>query len=497
VFKHTVIVLTLALLAVPAGAQSTKQGKAASPTQGAGRRGPRRPAPPTYDYGWKSEEYLLLGNANRGAGEPMIAVDPTNPKNIIVLAMASLQQVPKNGPARTSIGRSTITSMAVTHDGGFTWKFGELPILYNDTLRCPDPFVDVTKDGTFIAGCEIRQTRPGGTEGSYVMISRDKGDTWGPRAEVIGWNTQRFAPGLRPHVGGAAPYDRPFLAIDDSSGVIYGVAQGGSAEGASGKTKQQAYITASTNGGKSFGTIYAWDSNSGEYPQTGRGLGQAAAFGEVGLIYMASSVPASEKATCPCPIFGVSRDLGKTFTYHIVTSVPHGTLQDAGPYPASLVPSVMAGVAADPTKQGHWAILSYIAGKEPRYEVVTSEDNGQTWSAPVDAGATPNAVSSSKPAFRFSRQGVLGLMWRAIYRDGTYDIWSAISKDGGKTFSEPLRVSHAVSPARDPIRVGANDDFQDLSVDGDNVYMVWCDYRAGFQGTFFGSVPFSAYEFAK
>jgi len=84
-----------------------------------------------------------------------------------------------------------------------------------------------------------------------------------------------------------------------------------------------------------------------------------------------------------------------------------------------------------------------------------------------------------------------------VYRDGTYDIWSAISKDGGKSFSRSLRVSHAVSPASDPIRVGANDDIQDLSMDNDNIHMVWGDSRAGFQAVFYGRVPFSAYDFPR
>ncbi len=35
---------------------------------------------------FKSVEYLLLGDATRGAGEPMLAVDPTNPKNIVAMA---------------------------------------------------------------------------------------------------------------------------------------------------------------------------------------------------------------------------------------------------------------------------------------------------------------------------------------------------------------------------------------------------------------------------
>jgi hypothetical protein len=467
----------------------------------------RRAAALTYDYGWKSEEYLLLGNPNRGAGEPVIAIDPTNSENIVVMAMGTLQQLPPSvrrtstGQERggrggfASIGRSTITTLAVTHDGGFTWKTGELPMLYTATQRCPDPFIDVTNDGNFLGGCEIRQTTPGGTEGSYIMVSQDKGETWGPHVEMIGWNKDRFAPGLKPHVAGAAPYDRPFTTVDLSTGVIYGVAQGGSAEIDGGKTKEQAYITASTDGGKSFGTIYAWDSNSDQYPQTSRGLGQAAAFGEVGVIYPASSAPAAEKVTCPCPVFAVSRDLGKTFTYHIVTTAPRGTVHDGGPFSPATVTSVMAGLAANPTKKGQFVILDYIVDKTPRYELVTTNDDGQTWSRPVFAGSTPEALWYVKPQIRFSRSGVLAVMWRAIYKDGTYDIWSTLSKDGGKTFSKALRVSHARSPSKDPTRAGANDDNQDLWMDDDNLHLVWSDSRAGFQGVFYGRVPLSAFQF--
>ena len=110
------IALILGVVGLRSHAQAMAQargGAGAPPAQSAAAAGRGRGAAATYDYGWKSEEYLLLGDTNRGAGEPMIAVDPTNPKNIIAVAMASLQQVPANSPARGSIGRSTITSMAV------------------------------------------------------------------------------------------------------------------------------------------------------------------------------------------------------------------------------------------------------------------------------------------------------------------------------------------------------------------------------------------------
>ena len=44
--------------------------------------------------GPKSEEYLLLGSANRGAGEPVVFVNPKDPDNIIVVAMATLNRLP-------------------------------------------------------------------------------------------------------------------------------------------------------------------------------------------------------------------------------------------------------------------------------------------------------------------------------------------------------------------------------------------------------------------
>src|SRR6185312_13717033 len=38
---------------------------------------------------YKGEEFLLIGNAVRGAGEPVIAINPKDPNNIIVGAMAN------------------------------------------------------------------------------------------------------------------------------------------------------------------------------------------------------------------------------------------------------------------------------------------------------------------------------------------------------------------------------------------------------------------------
>ncbi len=434
-----------------------------------------------------SDEYLLLGDATRGAGEPMIAVDPTNPKNIVAVAMGNLQRL--GGAAATGnmtdafhgVANSTITWLAVTHDGGNNWKVGELPILTGKFTRCPDSFVSVTARGTFLAGCEPRETTGDFYGTSTVVVSTDKGDTWGKPVDLISsYGAKKFAAGLKPRIGGNSPWDRPFLYIDDSTGVIYAQAGGGETDidTEGGRFRTQGYITASTDEGKSFGTIYAWDSK--EYPQSGRGR-MTAGPGYVAVTYIARAVPARENATCPCPVFGLSRDQGKTFTYHAMkVPVPAGGRGGA------------AGFAADPTKAGRFAVM-VASGNELR--VALSEDFGASWSPLATAGQTANARSLSKPWMEYSRKGMLALMWRALYADGTYDIWSSVSKDGGKSFSASVRVSHAMSPGSVPARNSGmfGDDLQNLAIDDTNVHFVWADSRSGFQGVWYGRIPLSAY----
>jgi hypothetical protein len=438
-----------------------------------------------------SDEYLLLGDATRGAGEPMIAVDPTNPKNLVAVAMGNMQRLGGEAArgnmtdAFHAVADSTITWLAVTHDGGITWKVGELPIRTGKFTRCPDSFVSVTADGVFLAGCEPRETTGDFFGTSALVVSRDKGDTWSKPVDLISsYGAKRFAPGLQPRIGGNSPWDRPFLYMDDVSGVIYGQAGGGeTAIGTEpGRFRTQGYLTASTDQGRSFGTIYAWDSK--EYPQIGRGR-MTAGPGVAAVAYTARAVPASEGADCPCVVFGLTRDRGQTFAYHALKNIAAGGRGGRGS-------GGVAGLAANPAKAGQFVIMT---GTATEYRVAASEDYGQTWSGFVTAGQTANAVSLTKPWLEFSRKGVLGLMWRAVYADRRYDIWSSVSQDGGKHFSPPLRVSHAMSPGSTPRNAGLfGDDIQNLAIDDQYAHMVWGDSRAGFQGVWYGRVPISAYE---
>lgn len=450
-----------------------------------------------------SEEYLLLGNSTRGAGEPMVAVDPSDPRHIIAVAMGNLQLLPGYRPPVTAgmtdkyheVANSTITWLAVTHDGGVNWKIGELPILSGKLTRCPDSFAGVTKAGVFLAGCEPRETTGEFFGMSAVVVSTDHGETWSKMAPLVSsYQDPPFEKSLRPRIGGNSPWDRPFLYFDDQTGAIYSMSSGGETNidtGTPERFRTQSYFTISHDGGHSFGMVRAVDSP--DWPQQGR-ASVAAGHGEFAAIYVASKVPAAENATCPCQVFETSRDEGKTFARRVMKqiTIPAAGGRGGGPNGGP----GLSNLIADPTRAGRYSAMRTVAQPAPHYEVSTTDDGGDAWSDFVAAPGTPGASGLSKPWIAYSRDGVLGLMWRAVYPDRTYDVWAAISRDAGKSFSQALRISHAKSAAADYYRNGGNfgDDIQNLSMDKDNMHLVWGDNTAGFLGVWYGRVALSSFQ---
>ena len=184
-------------------------------------------ASPPQTEEFKSDEYLILGSPNRGAGEPMVVVNPKDSNNIIVVAMATLNRLPTGetplprgrgaagaltapgtagappaaDPARTALRIKELstpdgsrTDIAVTHDGGKTWQFSEdnFRKMFSKN-RCSDSFAGAGPDGTLYLGCLAYLNRgdaafadgasangealnPGG--GTAIAWSTDKGRTW-------------------------------------------------------------------------------------------------------------------------------------------------------------------------------------------------------------------------------------------------------------------------------------------------------------------------------
>jgi hypothetical protein len=483
-------------------------GGSAANGQGPAPGPPVHPAP-TY----KSEEYLLMGDAIRGAGEPVIVINPKNLNNIIVGAMANLHYVEGAplgvGQERISVESrvkyrntpgASISRYAITDDRGRTWRFIEDPFRdYFKMNGTADAFVGAGADGTLFIGAmnffplnatpemlELeKEPRPGLLFGATdIAWSHDEGKTWSsPPVHVMGQynKLEDYGPGVKPEFIGKTPYDRPYLVTDQSTGTIYipGNGQGGE------PSHRKTFFRASHDDGKSWGPIYSYD--AGDYPQGGGASRPSAAHGVLGLAYVASSVPANAGAKCPCLVFGASRDEGKTFERHVVQS-------ELPPQPG-FGGMGSPQLAADPSHPGRFAIMKLTPGNA-EMQVFLTDDYGKTWKGPVPAGRVPGATMT-KPDMAYSPRGALAVMWLAVYPDTTYSAWSAISHDGGSEFSPPLQVSHAPSPSRLSIKQRGNnwdgDDLSSLVVDSDFVHIVWADGRAGFLGAWYARISIANY----
>ncbi|HET9848525.1 MAG TPA: sialidase family protein [Candidatus Dormibacteraeota bacterium] len=126
----------------------------------------------------------LSGDCSTGAatsglpGEPTLAADPTNPKQLIAAWLDNRQ------PDRAGI------IVAVTDDGGKHWDRTSLP----DLLRCnggpyvhvTDPWISIGPDGiVYLSTLAIRPATPAGTPRDIsVSVSRDHGASWDPSVVV-------------------------------------------------------------------------------------------------------------------------------------------------------------------------------------------------------------------------------------------------------------------------------------------------------------------------
>jgi hypothetical protein len=286
--------------------------------------------------------------------------------------------------------------------------------------------------------------------------------------------------------------DRLFLTADNRTGTLYA--------SATDFPRWVRWIVASHDGGRSFGPPHAIDSN--RYPQIqGEQAGDyvpAAANGILAVSYVASAAPGRQ---CPCAIFETSANGGRTWK------------RRPAPFPANWT-------AADPSHPGHYAIMSgqgitATAVTPGAIAVSTTDDGGRTWTKPVLIGAQPPAHPEIQPWIAYSPTGVLGVTYKVLTSElisqplffvevlsgqlaAQYDAWSAVSFDNGRHFSEPLRLSNALSPAGN--RSG-NDDFSSVAVDDKFLYATWGDQRTsptdpapGPTSVYLARVPLSAYS---
>jgi hypothetical protein len=139
-------------------------------------------------------------------------------------------------------------------------------------------------------------------------------------------------------------------------------------------------------------------------------------------------------------------------------------------------------VAADPTRPGHITV-AFLNHAATSLTVLQTTDGGTTWSSPISVSENSNI--HWKPWMAYGPDGTLGLMWRTwngAPNSSSYNVWAAISNDGGSTFSKPLEASNgdSAAPGFPPgVFTTFADDFSNITLNRHDAFVGWADWRPG------------------
>jgi hypothetical protein len=278
---------------------------------------------------------------------------------------------------------------------------------------CNAPWISIAKDDTmyfggalFTAGGVIQKEPKAGRAG--VSISTDLGSTWSKM--IPGIMIDRFMPGMKGLGGGMnqedTPWDGANGVVDPVTGTFYSTAG--------------AYISASEDKGKTFGTVYE---SKGTI---------SAAFGTV---VGARNVASREGKKCPCLVFSTTTDKGKTWTESVIAEAPEWNASGTVRYPVS---------AASPKQAGNYAVAVYEPDHR-RVKVYYTVDGAKTWktATPKPEPPTVSINMVNMAAVGYTTDGKILLTWRAFRNPGAFNTFVAMLD--GDNFGPTIKVSAELS----------------------------------------------------
>jgi hypothetical protein len=396
-------------------------------------------------------------DATNPNGEPNIAIDPRHAGTVVV-----------------SYSRNTSQGCvgAITRNGGASWR----PLTYPtfSSGQCTDNIVAFGPDGTLYAG---------GIQSSVdapvnVITSHDLGRTWSQPVAAV--SLAKFRAALPPgdstgSPGFASPNDRPFFAVDASTGKIYvssidhgnGLLDVHRTSGFFGGGSR--LVTVSKDGGKTYGPLRKLDSD--EYPDQGFGS-VAAAHGRLAAAYVVHDATATSRP--PFVVFETSTDDGTTWRRNVVPEALPGALAEE---------VIGAYVAADPTRAGHYAVAVKEDGGNSVRVHVTS-DGGKTWTRSGALGPSVPGTLHSRLWLAYGPDGALGVVWRLEHLAGdetcavviqnvgvqhcAYDVVAAVSPKGDTHFGAGVALTPKTTTP--PANYFAGDDVTHVQLDGRFLY---------------------------
>lgn len=392
------------------------------------------------------------------AGEPFMAINPTNNKNIIIGYMTI-------GP--TSPFKVTIKTQ-VSFDGGMTWGNAHFKPHAYSTWGSADVSMKFRNNGTvYLTYVDYRQNPDSG--GVYITHSADGGITWSSPSRI--WNANTEDPTK-------VPLDRPWLTVDNSNtasqGMFYVSTKPAPWISPPGN---RPYLKSSKDSGQTWSAYRYIDTlNHLVGPIIAQPMAALCVAADGALCINYPSYLSSQ-SVYPKIVFAKSYNKGGTFQYYDLAVNPPA-VTSSNKY------KLGANIAADPFNANR---LAYVGigeqtANDPDVFVATSNNGGINWSSLTKVNDDNSGKAQDMAWINYSNNGKLVVGWRDR-RNGSgpgiaqsSDIYCAVSTDNGATFSPNMRLSNITVPY-DAVLDSSGNDFLCCELVNDTIYATWGDIR--------------------
>ncbi|MSP14162.1 MAG: hypothetical protein EXR62_14550 [Chloroflexi bacterium] len=388
--------------------------------------------------------------------EPFIAINPTNPNNLLIGANDY-----REGDARPGY--------YVSRDAGQSWQDGLLPGFPPASLLAGgDPVVAYDHSGTaYYAAINFSRSLCN-AGGISLSRSADGGSTWDSPAWVVSNTTTTFQ-------------DKVWLAADahESSGgkgqiyltwVEYQYA--GDCNGSILRTTVK--FAGSEDKGKSFENSRSLSGAESAYPQaTAMTVGPD---GEIYVIWAAQN-----------PTSGGSRLVLARSTNGGVSFLPNEIIREINPLPSTLPGSSFRvnsfpALASDPVSGTLYLVWADYAQGDSDIMLLRSPDHGDTWEGPVRVNDDPNGNGKDQffPAIAVGPDQQVHISWYDRRDDPAnylYGVYATQLDPANLTPSRNGRVSSLLSDPSYQFAGTFIGDYSGIAASSSGVFPAWTDVR--------------------
>lgn len=402
---------------------------------------------------------IAISTSTVFSGEPYLAVNPTNSKNIIIAWMAL--------DASTSYKMSIKTK--VSFDGGATWGNQHVQNHAKPTHKSADVSIQFRNNGIAYL-CYIDYVQNPDSGGIFITSSADGGISWSSPLQA--WDLNQDDPSKE-------PIDRPWLKVDNSASSNQGTFYITTKPPSWIATPNRSYLKHSADSGQTWSTWRYVDTSNYLIGSSIAAPMAALAVAADGALCIAYPSYVTSQSPFPKFLFAKSYNKGGTFSRNDLLVNPSSVNNSNYKLGYTL--------AANPNNANQLAFCTISnQNGDPDILITTTSNGGSTWNTPVRVNddALGNGKAQDLAWVSYSTNNKLLAVWRDK-RNGSgtgyyqpSDVYCSVSLNNGATFLPNIRLSN-ISVPHDTILTQDGNDFLSCELVNDTVYAAWGDVRTG------------------